>query len=142
MDNQDPCPAVVEEILIVFRHQHRIGRYRNGADLHRTEKGINAFRVIRHDDRDPLLHSHTQCFERVAETVDIPGQLAVGHGLVAAEDGGLVPPARRYIIVNKYGCGVELLRQFQCRHARSFPQEYTLIVGRSRRPVNKKPSCR
>jgi len=113
MDKQDPCPAVVEEILIVFRHQHRIGRYRNGADLHRTEKGINAFRVIRHDD-----------------------------GLVAAEDGGLVPPARRYIIVNKYGCGVELLRQFQCRHARSFPQEYTLIVGRSRRPVNKKPSCR
>ena len=47
MDHQHPCAAIVQQVLVVVRHQKRVERNGHGADLDGSEERIRKLRRIR-----------------------------------------------------------------------------------------------
>jgi hypothetical protein len=101
---------VVEKKLIFVRLEKSIEGHGDGADLDRTEKGIQEFGSVEEQEQHPFLGTNVQRTEEIANAIDASQQLLIGDLLLATFDCRPGPVPLAYVAVDEKLCDIELFR--------------------------------
>ncbi len=114
--DQDPRPAIIQDVLILGGLEHGADRDRDRSDLDGAEEAVSKLRCVWQQKGHTLLRAYAEILEHAAHAVDPLQKLTVGHRLVAAFKRDLLPPAALHILVNKVRGDVKARRQVNCFH--------------------------